>query len=281
MIVDAHVHVVPPGLPGVGPLHPLLRSPPQDVAAALRAHLVSANVSHALAMGHIGGSDDDPLGVASTLKLAELIPGLGTIGAVDPRRTEPDVLRRAEEQLATGRIKALKAYLGYLHFGPEHSGYYPYYQLAERYRVPFVFHTGDTYSPYAKLKFAHPLLIDEVAVDFPNVKFVMAHLGNPWMSDAAEVIYKNFNVWADLSGLVTGDEWALQDEDRLDLLADIRANVRRALRYAERPNRFIFGSDWPLIPIPAYASFIASIVSPNEHELVFRENARLLFSLST
>ena len=42
-----------------------------------------------------------------------------------------------------------------------------------------------------------PLLVDDVAVDNPDVKFVMAHFGNPWLIDAAEVIYKNDNVWAD------------------------------------------------------------------------------------
>ena len=46
--------------------------------------------------------------------------------------------------------------------------------------MPVFFHTGDTYSPEAKLKFAHPLGVDEVAVDHPDVKFVLCHLGNPW-----------------------------------------------------------------------------------------------------
>ena len=47
--------------------------------------------------------------------------------------------------------------------------------------------------------------MDEVAVDHPTREFVLAHVGNPWLTDAAEVVYKNLNVWADLSGLVVGD----------------------------------------------------------------------------
>jgi len=165
-----------------------------------------------------------------------------------------------------------------LHFGPSDRGYRPYLELAERFKLPFIFHTGDTYSPTAKLRFAHPLAVDDVAVDFPNVRFVMAHLGNPWLLDAAEVIYKNVNVWADLSGLVVGAE-AFSSEEAFDTLSDLRAQVRRAFRYAERPNRFLFGSDWPLAPIAAYATFVASAVPATCHDSVFRENASLLFRL--
>ena len=88
-------------------------------------------------------------------------------------------------EIRNGRVKAIKAYLGYLHHGPESPGYVPYYELAATYYLPFIFHTGDTYSTTAKVKFAHPLLVDEVAVDHRGVNFVMAHFGNPWVVDAA------------------------------------------------------------------------------------------------
>ena len=48
------------------------------------------------------------------------------------RRTEPDHLRRVEAALASRQVRALKGYLGYLPFGPDHAGYRPYYELAER-----------------------------------------------------------------------------------------------------------------------------------------------------
>jgi hypothetical protein len=47
--------------------------------------------------------------------------------------------------------------------------------------------------------------VDDVAVDYPDVKFVICHLGNPWFQDTAEVLYKNDNVYADISGLTLGD----------------------------------------------------------------------------
>jgi predicted TIM-barrel fold metal-dependent hydrolase len=277
-MIDTHIHVVPPNLPGVGALNPVLRSPPESVARAVRDQMHAAGVTHAFAMGHVPNGGDDPLGVASTLRIAGLVPGLHAIGVADPRRTDADHLRRAEAALATGRVRALKGYLGYLHFGPDHPGYAPYYELAARYKLPFVFHTGDTYSPYAKLRFAHPLPVDDVAVDHPGVRFVIAHVGNPWMTDAAEVIYKNVNVWADLSGLVVGDESAFS-EDRRDVLADLVERLRQAFRYAERPNRFLYGSDWPLAPMPAYRDLIAAAIPEAHHEQVFRDNAAMLFSL--
>jgi predicted TIM-barrel fold metal-dependent hydrolase len=145
--------------------------------------------------------------------------------------------------------------------------------------VPFVFHTGDTFSPYAKLRYAHPLLVDDVAVNHPDVRFVIAHVGNPWLADAAEVVYKNMNVWADLSGLVIGDEADFTAEDRQDLLDDLRAGLRRAFRYTERPNRFVYGSDWPLAPMPAYRDFVRSVIPEVNHAQVFEDNARALFAI--
>ena len=129
------------------------------------------------------------------------------------------------------------------------------------------------------MRFAHPLLVDDVAVDHPGVRFVLAHLGNPWLLDAAEVVYKNMNVWADLSGLVIGDVAALTDEARLEERREVAANVSRAFRYAERPNRFLYGSDWPLAPMAVYRDFIRAAIPAAHHEQVFEENARRLFNL--
>jgi uncharacterized protein len=280
-MIDAHIHVVPPNLPGTGSLHPTLRYAPELVAQAVREQMAAAGVEHAFAMGEWRITDADPLGVNRTLQLAAAVPGLHAIGVADPSKDPADQahFRRVESALATGRIAALKCYLGYLHYEPAHPNYRRYYELAGKARIPVVFHTGDTYSPFAKLKFAHPLGVDEVAVDHPDTRFVLAHLGNPWTVDAAEVVYKNMNVWADLSGLVVGDGSEFGVEEYRDGLADIAERVRKAVRYAERPTRFVFGTDWPLVPIPAYRDFIAGVVPAELHDLVFAENAGSLFRL--
>ena len=279
-MIDVHIHVVPPNLPGVGSLTPLLRENPHTIAARLRDEMRASGVDSIFAMGEWNCTVTDPLGIASTLQLAELVPGLRPIGIMDPvQGSDRDHLQRVDAELSRGRVVALKGYLGYLHFEPSHANYRPYYELAAKHKVPVIFHTGDTYSPYAKLKYAHPLGVDEVAVDHPNTKFVMAHLGNPWMTDAAEVVYKNLNVWADLSGLVVGDGSEFASEEHRASISDLGANIRRAFRYAERPTRFLFGTDWPLVPIAPYRQFIASVIPSEFHPEVFTENAQSLFRL--
>ncbi len=278
-MIDTHIHVVPPRLPGVGSLNPLLEEAVAIRADVLRREMQAAGVTQVLAMGCRAATPDDPLGLAGTLQVARAVPGLHAVGVADPTRTEPEHLRRADEILAAKQARALKGYLGYLHFAPDHPGYRPYYELAAKHNVPFIFHTGDTYSPRAKLRYAQPLLVDDVAVDHPDVRFVLAHLGNPWLTDAAEVVYKNVNVWADLSGLAVGDAESFGAEERQDMLRDASAAVRRAFQYAERPNRFLYGSDWPLAPMAAYRDFVRGAVPEPYHDQVFEDNARTLFRI--
>jgi predicted TIM-barrel fold metal-dependent hydrolase len=279
-MIDAHLHVARPNLPGVGSLSPLLDAGAERIAAVLREEMRAAGFTQTLAMGSCHTTLDDPLGVDATLAVGRLAPGLHAVGAADPTRGgDADHIRRVEAVVAAGRVQALKVYLGYLHYAAADAAYRPYYELAERRRLPVIFHTGDTYSPRAKLRFAHPLAIDDVAVDHPKACFVLAHVGNPWLTEAAEVVYKNVNVWADLSGFVIGGAGDFSAMDRREMLDEVRAALGRAYRYAERPNRFLYGSDWPLAPMKEYRDFIASAIPEAHHALVFEENARLLFRL--
>lgn len=278
-MIDVHIHAVPPNLPGVGSLSPLLREPIEVLAAQLRREMQTAGITDAFAMGEWTADDDDPLGINSTLAIAPFVPGLRPIGVMDPIRDTPEHFHRVEELLAAGAVVALKGYLGYLHFEPAHPNYRRYYELAARYRVPVMFHTGDTYSPQAKLRYSHPLGVDEVAVDHPDCRFLVCHLGNPWMTDAAEVIYKNVNVWADLSGLMVGDDGYFASDEGREAAHELGLSIRKAIKYSERPNRFVYGTDWPLAPMTAYREFVKACVPADNHEQVFVDNARLLFRL--
>lgn len=82
--------------------------------------------------------------------------------------------------------------------------YTPVYELAREFDLTVAYHTGDTASSTGRLRFAHPLAIDEVAVAYPKLRLVICHFGSPWMADAAEVVAKNPNVYTDLSGLAVG-----------------------------------------------------------------------------
>lgn len=277
-MIDAHIHVVRSGLPGADTEdEPIFFQKPDVIAEVVRGQMRDARMEGVLAIGSWGGPADDPFGVNGVLKVAALIPGMRAIGVADPTKTDRDHLRRAEAQLKTGKVVGIKAFLGYLPYGPDHPGYHPYYELAERFELPVIFHTGDTYSTVARLKYAQPLAVDDVAVDFPKVNFVLAHFGNPWLLDAAELIYKNKNVYADLSGLIVAEPEELRDEEKRAGIEDVIGRVAVAFRYTEKPDRILYGSDWPLVPMAAYRDIVRRIVPGQHHDKVFRENARDLF----
>jgi predicted TIM-barrel fold metal-dependent hydrolase len=182
-----------------------------------------------------------------------------------------------EDGLRSGKYGCIKIYLGYVHQYAYDKNYEPAYELAEKYDVPVVFHTGDTSSRRAKLKYADPLTIDEVAVDHPKVRFVIAHCGNPWIESAAEVSYKNPNVYLDGSAMLIGDL------DRMPR-AKVDAYVVRPLAwifgYVEDPAKLMFGSDWPLTDINSYVKAFKRAI-PREHwRAVFHDNAMRVFKLN-
>ena len=286
--IDTHIHVVNLRIPGVpdkmGQDDTPFDGPILDRASSIRKEMESSGIEYALCMPRWNNEDSDPLGINETLELAAKVPGLHAIGIADPTKTLPGHLDRVEGILKEGKIKAFKAYLGYFYYGPDSPRYGHYYELAARYKIPFIFHTGDTFSHLAKVKFAHPLLVDEAAVDHPDVRFVIAHLGNPWLTDAAEVLYKNnkaerANVWADLSGFVVGSDVDFQAYRAKGVLKAIAEDIRKAFNYVERPDRFLYASDWPLAPMATYNSFMREVIPEEHHQAVFRDNAKELFKL--
>ncbi len=290
-MIDAHIHAVNdhvPGSKGGEPDAIDLEERPDIIAGRLRKEMQEAGMTHALGMGRLDAPADDPLGINGTLRLKALVPGLLAIGIADPRKTiaaDPGHFKRAEADLAAGKVIALKAYTGYLHFGADSPGYVPYIRLAAKYKLPFYFHTGDTWSTRAKLKYAHPLLVDDVAVDHPDVNFVIAHMGNPWLSDAAEVVFKNDNVWTDLSGLLVGNAEAFALEEDGKPAPDSHwalslPDLRRAFHYTEKPDRFLYGTDWPLVPMVGYRAFVESFIPKEHHAAVFELNAKKLFKIA-
>ena len=87
-------------------------------------------------------------------------------------------LEEYEKLLRTKQCVGIKLYPGYESIYPGDKRNYPFYELARKYDVPVVFHSGDTASSRGLLKYSHPLEVDEVAVAFPDVRFVIAHYGS-------------------------------------------------------------------------------------------------------
>lgn len=182
-----------------------------------------------------------------------------------------------EQGLKDQKYRCIKIYLGYVHAFAYDSQYKPLYRMAEKYKVPVVFHTGDTYSTKGKLKFADPLTIDEVAVDFPNVKFVIAHIGNPWIQSAAEVAYKNPNVYLDGSALLIGN---ISNYSPESLQKYVIQPLSWTFGYVENPKKLMFGSDWPLASIKDYVEAFKKAIPEKHWEKVFRTNAEEVFNLT-
>lgn len=219
-----------------------------------------AGVSHAVNILHTddGRIPDDPL------------PGVIHCAGVHEM---PD-LRGLREGLSAKRYRCIKIYLGYTHRYAGDPVYEPVYRLAEEFDVPVIFHTGDTNSTKAKLKYADPLTIDEVAVDHPNVRFVLAHCGNPWIESAAEVAYKNPNVYLDGSAFLVGDLRRLPPEKVDEYVVKPLAWI---FGYVENPSKLMFGSDWPLVDIPPYVGAFKRAIPRQYWPAVFHDNAVRVF----
>ena len=186
----------------------------------------------------------------------------------------PDLLTELREYLQDGSVRGLKLYPGYQPFYPSDAALEPLYALAAEFAVPVMIHSGDTYSPKGKVKFSHPLHIDEVAVDHPSVNFVICHVGNPWVRDCMEVVYKNSNAYTDISGLVLGNF-----SDRFEKF--MRTQIQEMLLYGVQPEKVLYGTDWPISEMDSYLQFMEELKLPNrDKEKILYGNAVKLFKLS-
>lgn len=168
----------------------------------------------------------------------------------------------------------LKIYTGYQPYLATDKKYRDFYKLAQKYDVPVVFHMGDTANSMGKLKYSQPLIIDEVAVDFPKVKFVIAHCGTPWVADAVEVVAKNKNVYMDLSGLMEGKFKAKEQIKEFKPYLNI---FRTWFNYLHDYQKLMYGSDWPLVDMKEYIKVIQSIIPKKAYDDVFYHNALKVF----
>lgn len=196
---------------------------------------------------------------------------------INPLKLGKTGINSLRHLLVNNKIKAMKIYLGYFPFYPYDKRYKAVFGLAKEHECPVIFHTGDVFAEAvknAKIKFSHPIHIDDVAADNPDVTFVMAHAGEPWVVDAAEVIYKNPNVYADLSGFIIGKDIRKSTHHR-----NATKMIDYVLNYVGNEKKFLYGSDWPLVPMKEYISFVKSCVPRKWHDNVFHENARRIFKL--
>jgi len=264
MIVDCHLHLNNYHEDSVETLDHCLR----ELDQALRRNRVDIAI--------ILSSYKITPGRPSTRRIVEATRDhdhLYVVAGLDYHNFKPEHLEELREYVQAGKVRGLKLYPGYQPFYPSDPLWEPAYAFAAEHRIPVMIHSGDTYSPKGKLKYAHPLTVDEAAVDHPEVTFVICHIGNPWIRDCMEVVYKNANVFTDISGLTLGDF-----NDRFE--AFMREQLQQMLIYGVEPDKVLFGTDWPISSMESYLEFINQLATPRrEKEKILWENAVRLFGI--
>jgi len=105
------------------------------------------------------------------------------------------------------------------------------YKYCVQHGLPILFHTGTSFVSGAPLDYSRPIHFDKVALDFPDLRMVLAHLGHPWEGETIAVIRRHANVYADLSALYYRP-WQFYNSMRL--LVEYHAE-----------HKVLFGSDSP------------------------------------
>jgi uncharacterized protein len=119
--------------------------------------------------------------------------------SLDPtQRGWQDELEEGFRNLHLKGIKLMPMYAGFPPNSPELEYLWEY---AAKNGLPVLCHTGTTFVRQAPLKHTLPVLIDEVAIRFPDVKIIMAHLSHPYEGECVVTIRKHPNVYADCSAL--------------------------------------------------------------------------------
>ena len=157
-------------------------------------------------------------------------------GSLHPRHTS-NVLADVEQIVRLG-IRLIKIH-------PPHQLLYPndyqhgvkeleiIYRAAEANGIPVMFHTGTSIFPGARNRYGDPIYIDDVAVDFPRMKILLAHGGRPlWMNTAFFLVRRHPNVYLDISGIPP------------------KTLLTYFPRLEEISAKTLFGTDWPGPGVP-------------------------------
>jgi len=133
-----------------------------------------------------------------------------------------------EKYISELGFKGLKLYPTYQHFFPYQKEVYSLYEKAVELCIPVMFHTGSSIYKNSKLKYGDPLHLDEVAVNFPELRIVMAHSGRGfWYNKAFFLSKLHNNLYMEISGL--------PPKNLLHYFPELEENS----------DKIIFGSDWP------------------------------------
>lgn len=155
-------------------------------------------------------------------------------------------------------LKGIKLGANYQIFDPLEARALAIYAEAERHGLPILFHIGTSPVRMAPIRYAHPLVVDEIAQRYPDLKIIMAHMGHPWTADSIVVARKHPNVFTDISGLfyrpftqwealVRATEWNILD--KVLLASDFPiTTIGETIDGLRRVNDIVTGTNLPRVP---------------------------------
>ncbi len=121
------------------------------------------------------------------------------IGFLSVHPYDPNALREIDRCSRELGMRGIKLGLNYQRADLLGKEAFTIYKRAEELKLPILFHMGTSPIQFAPLEGAYPLHVDKIAMAFPQLKIVMAHIGHPWQTDTIVVIRKHPNVFADIS----------------------------------------------------------------------------------
>jgi predicted TIM-barrel fold metal-dependent hydrolase len=211
------------------------------------------------ALGH-GRISNEEVAAGAARHPDVLIP----FGSIDPAKGA-DGVAELERLVADHGVRGLKFHPSLQEFAPNDGTAYPLFEALAARGLPAIFHTGQTGIGAGmpggggiKLRFSDPMLLDDVAADFPELTIIMAHPSVPWQSEAISVATHKPNVAIDLSG------WSPKYFPQ-ELVRAINGPLR---------SKVLFGSDYPVIdPDRWLADFDKLEIKPEVKPKVLKENA--------
>lgn len=190
--------------------------------------------------------------------------------SIDPHRGQRGV-DEARRLIADHGIRGFKFHPNLQGFYPNDRMAYPLYEVIAGAGLPALFHTGHSGIGSGlpggggiRLKYSNPMHVDDVAVDFPEMKIVLAHPSFPWQDEALSIAMHKPEVYIDLSG------WSP------------KYFPPQLIRYANTSLRhqILFGTDYPLIQPERWLQDFDSLeIKPEVRPLILRENAISLLGL--
>jgi uncharacterized protein len=191
-------------------------------------------------------------------------------GSVDPLKGDGAVAR-ARRLVEDYGVLGFKFHPSLQGFEPNDARLYPLWSALEELGVVALFHTGQTGIGAGlpggrgiKLRYSNPMLLDDVAADFPNLTMVMAHPSVPWVDEAISIATHKSNVYIDLSG------WSPKY-----FPPQLVRQANSLLKH-----KVLFGSDYPVLtPDRWLTDFDTLEIKETVRPLILKENALRLLGL--